>query len=140
MLTDMKMLGAVFVVWAGMAGAQQPAVNAPTKPPTGYVSIEVLWPGGAPGAVGTESDDVPKLYCYPAPGEGVHNAVVVLPGGGYKALVMGKEGDAFDPALHNAVSHVEDEKAGENTVVKVFQKGYRIGDRIIRHAMVQVAN
>jgi molecular chaperone GrpE len=53
---------------------------------------------------------------------------------------MGKEGDAFDPALHNAVSHVEDEKAGENTVVKVFQKGYRIGDRIVRHAMVQVAN
>lgn len=53
---------------------------------------------------------------------------------------MGKEGDAFDPALHNAVSHVEDESAGENSVVKVFQKGYRIGDRIVRHAMVQVAN
>lgn len=53
---------------------------------------------------------------------------------------LGKEGDPFDPELHNAVSHVEDENAGENTVVKVFQKGYRIGDRIVRHAMVQVAN
>lgn len=53
---------------------------------------------------------------------------------------MGKEGDAFDPSLHNAVAHVEDENAGENTVTKVFQKGYKIGDRVVRHAMVQVAN
>lgn len=53
---------------------------------------------------------------------------------------MGAEGDAFDPQLHNAISHVEDEKAGENTVVCVYQKGYKIGDKIIRHAMVQVAN
>lgn len=53
---------------------------------------------------------------------------------------MGEEGEAFDPALHNAVAHVEDEKAGENTVTKVFQKGYKIGEKVIRHAMVQVAN
>lgn len=53
---------------------------------------------------------------------------------------MGKEGDPFDPELHNAISHVEDPKSGENMVVKVFQKGYKIGDRVIRHAMVQVAN
>ncbi len=53
---------------------------------------------------------------------------------------MGKEGEAFDPTLHSAVAHVEDEKAGENTVAKVFQKGYKIGDRVVRHAMVQVAN
>ena len=53
---------------------------------------------------------------------------------------MGKEGDEFDPQLHNAISHVEDESSGENVVVKVFQKGYKIGDRVIRHAMVQVAN
>jgi molecular chaperone GrpE len=53
---------------------------------------------------------------------------------------MGKEGEPFDPARHNAISHVEDEKQGENVVIKVFQKGYQIGDRIIRHAMVQVAN
>lgn len=53
---------------------------------------------------------------------------------------IGGEGEPFDPNLHNAVSHVEDEKAGENTVVKVLQKGYKIGDRVVRHAMVQVAN
>ena len=53
---------------------------------------------------------------------------------------MGTEGEPFDPALHNAVSHVEEEGRGENVVAKVFQKGYRIGDRVIRHAMVQVAN
>lgn len=53
---------------------------------------------------------------------------------------MGKIGDVFNPDLHNAVSHVEDENAGENTIVQVFQKGYQIGDKIVRHAMVQVAN
>ncbi|WP_411675744.1 nucleotide exchange factor GrpE [Caproicibacter sp.] len=53
---------------------------------------------------------------------------------------MGAQGDPFDPELHNAISHVEDGESGDNTVVKVFQKGYKIGDRVIRHAMVQVAN
>lgn len=53
---------------------------------------------------------------------------------------MGEAGEVFNPDLHNAVSHVEDENAGENTVVQVFQKGYKIGDKIVRHAMVQVAN
>ncbi|MDF1494347.1 nucleotide exchange factor GrpE [Caproiciproducens sp. CPB-2] len=53
---------------------------------------------------------------------------------------MGEAGEIFNPDLHNAVSHVEDENAGENTVVQVFQKGYKIGDKIVRHAMVQVAN
>ena len=53
---------------------------------------------------------------------------------------MGKEGEPFDPALHSAVAHVEDEKAGDNTAEKVFQKGYNIGDCVGRHAMVQVAN
>lgn len=53
---------------------------------------------------------------------------------------MGAEGDPFDPSLHNAVSHVEDEKTGENTISQVFQKGYKIGGKVIRHAMVQVAN
>lgn len=53
---------------------------------------------------------------------------------------MGKEGDPFDPELHNAVSHVEDAESAESVVIKVFQKGYKIGDRVIRHAMVQVAN
>ena len=49
-------------------------------------------------------------------------------------------GDAFDPALHNAVSMTEDDALPENSVSAVYQKGYRIGDRIIRHAMVVVAN
>ena len=65
-----------------------------TVPPGGYTSVEVLWPGGAPGALGTTYDDVPKLYCYPAAGDGPHTAVVVLPGGGYTHEVMDKEGGA----------------------------------------------
>jgi molecular chaperone GrpE len=51
-----------------------------------------------------------------------------------------KEGDAFDPELHNAVMHVEDENYGESVVVEVLQKGYKYGDRVIRYAMVKVAN
>ena len=49
-------------------------------------------------------------------------------------------GDAFDPELHNAVMHVEDESFGESAVVEVLQKGYKYGDRVIRYAMVKVAN
>lgn len=49
-------------------------------------------------------------------------------------------GEPFDPNLHNAVMHIEDESVGEETVVEVFQTGFRLGDRIIRHAMVKVAN
>ena len=54
--------------------------------------------------------------------------------------VIGQEGESFDPELHNAVSHIENEKLGENVVAEVLQKGYRIGDRIVRYAIVQVAN
>lgn len=49
-------------------------------------------------------------------------------------------GDEFNPSIHNAVSHIDDESLGENAVSQVFQVGYKIGDRVIRHAMVQVAN
>ena len=49
-------------------------------------------------------------------------------------------GDAFDPELHNAVLHVEDESFGESVVAEVLQKGYKYGDRVIRYAMVKVAN
>lgn len=49
-------------------------------------------------------------------------------------------GETFDPSLHNAVMHVEDENAGENTVVEVFQSGFRLGEKVIRFAMVKVAN
>ena len=50
---------------------------------------------------------------------------------------VGKE---FDPNLHNAVMHVEDEEAGENTIVEEFQKGYMYRDSVVRHSMVKVAN
>ncbi|MCD7774758.1 MAG: nucleotide exchange factor GrpE [Clostridiales bacterium] len=53
---------------------------------------------------------------------------------------FGEKGDAFDPNIHNAVMHVEDENAGENEVVDIFMKGYKIGDKIIRPATVKVAN
>ena len=48
--------------------------------------------------------------------------------------------DVFDPDVHNAVMHIEDESLEEGAIVAVFQKGYRKGDHIIRYAMVQVAN
>ena len=50
------------------------------------------------------------------------------------------EGKTFDPNLHNAVMHVEDENLGENQVVEVFMKGYAKGDKVLRHSMVKVAN
>lgn len=53
---------------------------------------------------------------------------------------FGNAGEPFDPMLHNAVMHVDDETLGENVIADVFQKGYKKGDRIIRHAMVKVAN
>ena len=49
-------------------------------------------------------------------------------------------GQPFDPNLHNAVMHVEDENFGENTVAEVFQAGFQLGEKIIRFAMVKVAN
>lgn len=50
------------------------------------------------------------------------------------------QGKPFDPNFHSAVNQVEDENFGENTVCQVFQKGYMLGDKVIRHAMVVVAN
>ena len=50
------------------------------------------------------------------------------------------QGKPFDPNLHNAVMHIEDENLGENTVAQVFQAGFMLGDKVIRFAMVQVAN
>ena len=49
-------------------------------------------------------------------------------------------GEKFNPELHNAVMHVDDEEKGENEVVEVFQKGFMLGDKVIRFAMVKVAN
>ncbi len=57
-----------------------------------------------------------------------------------KVEAYGKIGDAFDPNLHNAISKIEIDELGENTLAQVFQTGYKIGDKVIRHAMVVVAN
>ena len=53
---------------------------------------------------------------------------------------VGVAGETFDPNLHNAVFHVEDESLGEGEIVEVFQKGYKKGNKIIRFAMVKTAN
>ena len=53
---------------------------------------------------------------------------------------VGAVGDKFDPNLHNAVMHVDDEAYGENEIIEVFQKGYKKGARMIRFAMVKTAN
>ena len=54
--------------------------------------------------------------------------------------IFGNLGDTFDPNIHNAVMHTEDENAEENTITQVFQKGFKLGEKIVRFAMVQVAN
>ena len=54
--------------------------------------------------------------------------------------VFGNVGDEFDPNLHNAVMHIDSEELGENVIAQVFQKGFKIGDKVVRFAMVQVAN
>ena len=54
--------------------------------------------------------------------------------------IFGNPGDAFDPNLHNAVMHIDDEEMGENVIAQVFQKGFKIGEKVVRFAMVQVAN
>ena len=54
--------------------------------------------------------------------------------------IFGNVGDQFDPNLHNAVMHIENEAMEENSIAAVFQKGFKIGDKVVRFAMVQVAN
>ena len=54
--------------------------------------------------------------------------------------IFGQVGDSFDPKLHNAVMHIDDETKEENVISMVFQKGFKIGDKVVRFAMVQVAN
>ena len=54
--------------------------------------------------------------------------------------IYGAPGDAFDPNIHNAVMHTDDDSVEENTITQVFQKGFKLGEKIVRFAMVQVAN
>ena len=68
----------------------------------------------------------------------MNELVAILNGLGVE--IFGAPGDAFDPALHNAVMHIEDESLGENVIAQVFQKGFKLGDKVVRFAMVQAAN
>ena len=52
----------------------------------------------------------------------------------------GESGEQFDPNLHNAVMHVEDDSLDANVITDVFQKGYKINDKVVRPAMVKTAN
>ena len=65
--------------------------------------------------------------------------------GGFFLKKLGVEtmdavGQPFDPEKHNAVMHIEDESYGENTVVEVLQQGFTLGDKVLRFAIVKVAN
>ena len=53
---------------------------------------------------------------------------------------FGEAGEAFDPVYHNAVMHKDDENFGESTICEVFQTGFKVGEKVVRHAMVVVAN
>ena len=68
----------------------------------------------------------------------MNQLVSILSGLGVE--IYGNEGDQFDPNLHNAVMHAEDPEKDENTITQVFQKGFKIGEKVVRFAMVQVAN
>ena len=59
---------------------------------------------------------------------------------GLGLLELAEVGDTFDPQIHEAVMHIEDPEKGENEITQVLQQGYKIGDTVIRPAMVQVAN
>ncbi len=58
----------------------------------------------------------------------------------YGVESYGERGEAFDPTMHSAVATTQDEELGENVIAQVFSKGYKLGDKIIREAVVQVAN
>lgn len=66
------------------------------------------------------------------------NFCEILKGLGVEAF--GEVGENFDPNFHNGVMHIEDESLGENVIAQVFSKGYKLGDKVLRPAMVQVAN
>ena len=57
-----------------------------------------------------------------------------------EVTVYGEPGDILDPNLHNAVMHIDDDNYKEGEIIQVFQKGFSLGDKVIRHAMVQTAN
>ena len=68
----------------------------------------------------------------------MNELVKILTGLGVE--IFGNVGETFDPNLHNAVMHIDDESLAENSLSQVFQKGFKLGDKVVRFAMVQVAN
>ena len=68
----------------------------------------------------------------------MNELVKILNGMGVE--IIGQVGDTFDPNLHNAIMHTEDESVAENTITQVFQQGFKMGEKMVRFAMVQVAN
>ena len=68
----------------------------------------------------------------------MNELVKILSGLGVE--IFGAVGEEFDPNIHNAVMHTEDDSVGENIITQVFQQGFKIGEKIVRFAMVQVAN
>ena len=81
-------------------------------------------------------EDIEKMVAYDNPACALLLTILEKLG----VTSFGEVGEPFDPNIHNAVMHVEDESKGENEIAAVFSKGYRLGDRILRPAMVQVAN
>ena len=73
-------------------------------------------------------------------GEGINLIIASMKETLAKMGVTEIEAKTFDPNFHNAVMHIDDEALGEGEIVEVFQKGYLYGDRVIRYAMVKVAN
>lgn len=73
-------------------------------------------------------------------GEGINLIIASMKETLNKMGVTEIEAKTFDPNFHNAVMHIDDELLGEGEIVEVFQKGYLYGDRVIRYAMVKVAN
>ena len=90
-------------------------------------------------------DNLERATQYTAPDKVAEGVELILKGlpdvfAKMKITVFGKAGEQFDPNIHNAVMHIEDDSYGENEIVDVFQQGYMLGDRVIRYAMVRVAN
>ena len=87
---------------------------------------------------GVEEIIMELIIAYNAETKENNNIAAVLEKLGIETV--GAAGETFDPNLHNAVFHVEDEALGEGEIVEVFQKGYKKGNKIIRFAMVKTAN
>lgn len=88
-------------------------------------------------------DDIERITAFASDdkmGEGINLIIASMKETLNKMGVTEIEAKTFDPNFHNAVMHIDDELLGEGEIVEVFQKGYLYGDRVIRYAMVKVAN